>query len=218
MAKEFKKQLVHPTRRKLMDMVKTGEYEKNSHVGWTKTEEQREVGDVWEDEFYKYERKSGYTLKTPKNHKELQEIRNYLSDLKKCKNPNCKKVRKTKNDEKLILKTGYCIDCNVEVEHKFRVNNLLTEYENYKIFTRMIIEGKIKIEEMRQSILDLKPYYEFVNSDGTTERWNLPKPVDEVKQDIEEMILNGEDEINKISDARLKLFELFKEHKLEHLV
>ena len=29
MAKEFKRKFMHPTRRKLADMVKTGEYEKN---------------------------------------------------------------------------------------------------------------------------------------------------------------------------------------------
>ena len=34
MAKEFKRKFMHPTRRKLADMVKTGKYEKNQSVGW----------------------------------------------------------------------------------------------------------------------------------------------------------------------------------------
>ena len=82
----------------------------------------------------------------------------------------------------------------------------------------MIVEGKVKIEELKHSILELKPTYEFVNSDGSVEKWNLPKPIDEVKSDIEELIKKGNDEIDRISNARNELFELFREHKLEHLI
>ena len=54
--KEFKRKYMHPTRRKLADMVKTGMYEKNTQVGYTKSEEKREVGDVWETEHHKFEK------------------------------------------------------------------------------------------------------------------------------------------------------------------
>jgi len=57
MGKEFKKKYMHPTRRKLVDMVETGKYDKNTTVGYTKKEEARNVGDVWEDEHNKYEKK-----------------------------------------------------------------------------------------------------------------------------------------------------------------
>ena len=49
MAKEFKRKFMHPTRRKLADMVRTGEYEKNQSVGWEAKKQTRKVGDVWED-------------------------------------------------------------------------------------------------------------------------------------------------------------------------
>ena len=39
MGKEFKRKFMHPTRRKLVDMVNTGEYAKNTQVGWSKKEE-----------------------------------------------------------------------------------------------------------------------------------------------------------------------------------
>ena len=55
MAKEFKRKFMHPTRRKLADMVKTGEYEKSQSVGWEAKKTNRKVGDVWEDEHYRYE-------------------------------------------------------------------------------------------------------------------------------------------------------------------
>lgn len=216
MSKEFQRKYMHPTRRKLVDMVQTGEYDKNTTIGWTKTEETRNVGDIWEDEFYKYEKKEGYTIKTGKNHDALQEIRNYLNLKKECSNPSCKKHIKTKSDEKLIQKTTYCIDCLAEIEHNFRGAGIWTQYEDFRIYTRMIVEGKIKLEELKQSINEIKPYYEFINEDGSVERWNLPKSVDEVKAEIQEMIDNGEIELKEIVQKRNEAFEVIKEHKLEH--
>ena len=216
MSKEFQRKYMHPTRRKLVDMVQTGEYDKNTTIGWTKSEENHNVGDIWEDEFYKYEKKEGYTIKTGKNHEALQEIRNYLNLKKECSNPSCKKHKKTKNDEKLIQKTSYCINCLAEIEHNFRGAGIWKEYEDFRIYTRMIVEGKIKLEELKQSILELKPYYEFINEDGSVEKWSLPKPVDEVKTEIQEMIDNGEIELKEIVQKRTDAFEVIKEHKLEH--
>ena len=216
MSKEFQRKYMHPTRRKLVDMVQTGEYDKNTTIGWTKSEENHNVGDIWEDEFYKYEKKEGYTIKTGKNHEALQEIRNYLNLKKECSNPSCKKHKKTKNDEKLIQKTSYCINCLVEIEHNFRGAGIWKEYEEFRIYTRMIVEGKIKLEELKQSINELKPYYEFINEDGSVEKWSLPKSVDEVKVEIQEMIDNGEIELKEIVQKRNDAFEVIKEHKLEH--
>jgi hypothetical protein len=216
MSKEFQRKYMHPTRRKLVDMVQTGEYDKNTTIGWTKSEENHNVGDIWEDEFYKYEKKEGYTIKTGKNHEALQEIRNYLNLKKECSNPSCKKHKKTKNDEKLIQKTSYCINCLAEIEHNFRGAGIWKEYEEFRIYTRMIVEGKIKLEELKQSINEIKPYYEFINEDGSVEKWSLPKPVDEVKAEIQEMVDNGEIELKEIVQKLNEAFEVIKEHKLEH--
>jgi hypothetical protein len=216
MSKEFQRKYMHPTRRKLVDMIQTGEYDKNTTIGWTKTEEQHNVGDIWEDEWYKYEKKEGYTIKTGKNHEALQEIRNYLNLKKECSNPSCKKIKKGKTDEKLIQKTGYCVDCLAETEHNFRTAGIWKEYEDFRIYTRMIVEGKIKLEELKQSLQEVKPYYEFVNEDGTLERWNLPKSVDEVKMEIQEIIDNGEIEIKDIVEKRNQAFEVIRQHNLEH--
>ena len=216
MGKEFQRKYMHPTRRKLVDMVQTGEYDKNTQIGWTKPEEQRKVGEVWEDEWYKYEKKNGYTVKTGKNHEALQEIRTYLNLKKECNNPSCKKVKKTKNDEKLIQKTGYCINCLADIEHNFRGAGIWKEYEDFRIYTRMIVEGKIKLDELKHSLTEVKPYYEFINEDGTTERWNLPKSVDEVKAEIQEIIDNGEIELKDIVQKRNDAFEVIRQHNLEH--
>ena len=139
MGKEFKKKYMHPTRRKLVDMVETGTYDKNTTVGYTKKQETRNIGDVWEDEHNKYEKKEGYILKTGKNSEALQEIRKYLEEKSKCKKyPN---KNYTAKDKKLIEKTGYCLDALVEIEHDLRIAGVFQEYQNYKVWTRMLVFG-----------------------------------------------------------------------------
>ena len=64
----------------------------------------------------------------------------------------------------------------------------------------MILVGKQKLELLKQSLEELKPFYEYVNEDGTTEKWNLPKSVDETKAEIQEMINSGSHEINELEE------------------
>ena len=217
MGKEFKKKYMHPTRRKLVDMVQTGEYDKNTTIGYTKKEESRKVGDKWEDEHHKYEKKEGYILKTGKNHEATQEIRKYLEEKSKCiKYPN---KQYTDNDKKLIKKTGYCLDALVEIEHEIKTSGLWVEYQNYKVWTKMIVYGKTKLESYKQSIDELKEEYELLGSDGkVTEKWKLPKSIDEVKAEIQELIDYGENEIKELEDKRQEAFEKLKEKNYEHYI
>ena len=217
MGKEFKKKYMHPTRRKLVNMIKTGEYEKNTTIGWNAKKEERKVGDVWEDEHHRYEKKEGYTLKTNKNSETFQEIRKYLEEKSKCKKYPNKKY--TAKDKKLIQKTGYCLDALVEIEHEIRTAGLWEEYQNYKVWTKMILVGKHKIEQYKQSIDDLKEEYEMIGSDGkVTETWKLPKPIDEIKSEIQELIDYGEGEIKELEAKKEEAFNKIKEKNYEHYI
>ena len=215
MGKEFKKKYMHPTRRKLVDMVQTGKYEKNATVGYEAKKETRKIGDVWEDEHNRYEKKEGYILKTGKNHESIQEIRNYLKEKSKCKMyPN---KQYTAKDKKLIEKTGYCLDALVEIEHEIKTKGLFKEYSDYKVFTRMLIFGKAKLDELRQSLSDLKEEYDMHNGEGQiTETWKLPKPIEEVRADINEMIESGQKELKQLEKERNEVFDKLKEAKMEH--
>ena len=219
MGKDFKKKYMHPTRRKLVDMVHTGTYDKNTVIGYTKTEETRNVGDVWEDEHHKYEKKEGYTLKTGKNSEALQEIRKYIEEKSKCKNSECKTPKKSEKDLKFIQKGGFCLNCTVDREHEIKTAGLWIPYEDYKIATRMIVYGKTKLEELRQSLSEIKEQYEMIGSDGkVTETWKLPKPIEEVKAEIQEMIDNGEKEFEVIIEKRNEAFNQLKEKNYEHYI
>jgi len=216
MGKEFKKSFAHPTRRKLMDMVQTGEYETNALIGWDKEHVTRNVGDIWEDEFHKYEKKDGYTMKTSKNSDAMQEVRDYIQSTKDCKNSKCETIKLTPTHKKLISKTGYCANCLAEMEHQFRVNDVWKEYEDYKIFTRMIIDGKFKLEQIEQSRAEIQQTTEYINEDGTTETWTLPYNVDELKQEMLEFIENSKKELEQIEQLRNKAFDTIKAKNLEH--
>ena len=217
MGKDFKKKYMHPTRRKLVDMVQTGEYQKNTVVGWEKKKETHKVGDVWEDEHNKYEQKEGFILKTGKNSSAFVETRKYLQSLEQCKNSDCKTIKKTKKDKVFIQKGGYCMNCTIDREHEIRTAGVWREYEDYKVWTRMIIFGKTKIDQYRQSLGDLKEEYDMHNGEGqVTETWKLPKPIDEVRAEINELIEYGEGEIKELEEKRNEVFDKLKEAKMEH--
>ena len=216
MGKEFNKKYMHPTRRKLVDMIYTGEYDKSTQIGYDKVQETRSVGDVWEDEHHRYEKKEGYILKTGKNSDALQEIRDYIAKKAECKNPECKTIRKSEKDRKMIKQVGYCLNCNIQREHDVRVSGFWEQYENYRMSTKMIIYGKQRLEELKQSLDEVKPYYEYINEDGTTERWELPQSVEETKADIQNLIEIGTKEIQDLEKVRNEAFDILKENNLEH--
>jgi thiol-disulfide isomerase/thioredoxin len=216
MAKEFRKKLMHETRRKLVDMIQTGEYETNTKVGWEKQVEHHEVGDIWEDEHHRYEKKEGYTMKSSKNSEAFQEIRDYLEKKAKCKNPKCKRIKKGKTDKTLIQQTGYCVDCLAEIETNIKHAGIWQEYQDYKIWTRMIVYGTLKLEQFQQAYDEAKQVYEYINEDGTTEKWELPQSVDEVKADIMKMIINGREEIKELEEKRIQAFNIVKSQNYEH--
>jgi len=217
MGKEFQKKYMHPTRRKLVDMVQTGKYDKNATIGYTKAKETRNVGDVWEDETHIYEKKEGYILKTGKNHEQFQEIRKYLEEKSNCKNSECKTIKITKKDKTFIQKGGYCMNCTIDREHIIKTSGFWKEYETYKVTTRMIIFGKTKLDELEQSKSDLKEEYEMIGSDGkVTETWKLPKPIEEIRAEIQELIDNGKKEIEALEKDRNEAFDKLREAKMEH--
>tara|TARA_R100000008_G_scaffold86576_2_gene80255 strand:+ start:2253 stop:2921 length:669 start_codon:yes stop_codon:yes gene_type:complete len=219
--KEFKRKFMHPTRRKLHDMVRTGgEYEKNTTIGWESKKQEREVGDVWEDEHNRYEKHEGYTMKTGKNHESMQQIRKYLEDLNRCKNPDCDHVGKFgPTNKKLIRKTGFCINCNKKMERELRINGIYEDYEKYKVFGNMIADGLLKVDAVKQDISDLKQTYDHIGEDGKiVESYTLPRPVEEMKAEMREFVDKSMKEIEKLKEMRQECFDRIKEKNYEHIL
>jgi hypothetical protein len=203
MAKAFSKKYMHPTRRKLVDMVlKGGEYETNRAISLSvsEKEQKREIGDVWEDKDGNlWEQKEFGKIKKSKLSDTMSDVREYLSSLNRCKGESCEKKGKYgPTDKKLIRKTGLCTTCLAKKEWEVKKDGLWEQYEKYKVSTNMISYGTEILAKLNQAYNDAKQQYEYVNEDGSIEKWNMERNVDDLKSEIMEDIQKIKDELQLV--------------------
>ncbi len=210
MAKEFNKKFMHPTRKKLVNMVLTGgEYEKNTQISFANAEEsannskKREVGEKWVDSEGKtWEQKDFGKVRVNELSETMSDVRAYLDKLNSCKASDCNTIKLSKVDKKTISKTGYCLHCLTKKEAQIKYDGLWEAYEDYKIFSNMISYGNDLLSKLRQAFDDAKQEYEFVQEDGTLEKWVLEKDVNEIKAEILTDITKYEEEIELAKKLR----------------
>jgi hypothetical protein len=216
MAKEFNKKFMHPTRRKLVDMVLTGgEYEKNTQISFSGADKQkvkRGVGEKWTDETGKsWEQLEAGKVQTSELGDTMQEVRAYLDKLNSCKSDNCKTIKIGRVDKKLISKTGYCLHCLKIREAKIEFDGLWKEYEDYKIYSNMISYGNDIVAQFKQAYRDAKQTYEVVQEDGKIETWSMERDVEELKAEILLEIVKFEGEIEQATKLRNEAYEKLKD-------
>ena len=216
--KKFNKKFMHPTRRKLVDMVMTGEYQTDTQISFatTKQEETREIGDVWEDDKGNvWEQKSYGKVKQSKNTNTMSNIRNYLHKLSTCKSSDCDKSKYGPTDKKLISKTGYCSKCLAKKEQIIRNDGLWDAYNEYKVYSNMASYGTDVLEKLTEAAKDVSNIHEFVNGDGSVEQWKSDKSVEELRAEIEKDIENGKKELIEVIEKRNAAYELLKDKNYE---
>jgi len=216
MAKEFNKKFMHPTRRKLVDMVMHGaEYEKESFISFSgadKKKVKREVGDKWiDDNGRSYEQLEAGKIETSNLTDTMSEVRAYLDKLNTCKSDNCKTIKLERVDKKLISKTGYCLHCLTIKEAQIKIDGLWKEYEDYKIYSNMIAHGVDVIAQFQQAYRDAKQTYEVVQEDGKIETWSMERDVNELKAEIMTDIINFEKEIKEVTKLRNEAYDKLKD-------
>jgi hypothetical protein len=216
MAKEFNKKFMHPTRRKLVDMVLTGgEYQKETQISFSgadKKKIKREVGDTWTDDNGKsYEQLEAGKIETSELGDTMAEVRAYLDKLNTCKSETCKTIKVGRVDKKLISKTGYCLHCLTLREAQIKYDGLWKEYEDYKMYSNMIAHGKDVIAQFQQAYRDAKQTYEVVQEDGKIETWSMERDVNELKAEIMTDIINFEKEIEEVTKLRNEAYDKLKD-------
>ena len=216
MAKEFNKKFMHPTRRKLVDMVLTGgEYQKETQISFSgadKKKIKREVGDKWTDDNGKsYEQLEAGKIETSELGDTMAEVRAYLDKLNTCKSDSCKTIKVGRVDKKLISKTGYCLHCLTLKEAQIKYDGVWEAYETYKLTSNMIDHGTDVLAQFNQAYNDAKQEYEYVNENGTTEKWTMERPVEELKAEILLEITNVEEEVKQVTKLRNEAWELLKD-------
>jgi hypothetical protein len=216
MAKEFNKKFMHPTRRKLVDMVMHGaEYEKESFISFSGADKEiikRKVGEKWTDGDGKsWEQLEAGKVQTSELGDIMAETRAYLDKLNTCKSDNCKTIKIGRVDKKLISKTGYCLHCLSLREAQIKYDGLWKEYEDYKIYSNMIAHGKDVIAQFQQAYNDAKQTYEVVQEDGKIETWSMERDVNELKAEIMTDIINFEKEIEEVTKLRNEAYDKLKD-------
>jgi hypothetical protein len=226
MAREFQKKYMHPTRRKLVNMVLTGgEYEKDTQISFANAENvsennrKKEVGEIWTDSEGKtWEQKEYGKVRINELSETMSDVRAYLDKLNSCKSDNCKTIKFGRVDKKLISKTGYCLHCLTIREQQIRNDGMWEEYENYKMLANLISYGKDLIEKLNQAYTDAKQEYEFVHEDGKIEKWVLEKDVNEIKAEILTDITMYEGEIEQAKKLRNEAWDKLKDKGYDDLI
>jgi hypothetical protein len=216
MAKEFNKKFMHPTRRKLVDMVLTGgEYEKNTQISFSGADNEiikREVGERWTDNKGKsWEQYEAGKIEVSELGDIMAETRAYLDKLNSCKSDNCKTIKIGRVDKKLISKTGYCLHCLTLREAQIKYDGLWKEYEDYKIYSNMIAHGNDIVSQFKQAYRDAKQTYEVVQEDGKIETWSMERDVEELKAEILLEIVKFEGEIEQATKLRNEAYDKLKD-------
>jgi nuclear transport factor 2 (NTF2) superfamily protein len=216
MAKEFNKKFMHPTRRKLVDMVLTGgEYQKETQISFSGADKQiikRKVGERWTDDNGKsYEQYEAGKIEVSELGDIMAETRAYLDKLNTCKSDNCKTIKVGRVDKKLISKTGYCLHCLTIRESQIKLDGLWEAYEDYKIYSNMIAHGNDIVAQFKQAYRDTKQTYEVVQEDGTIETWSMERNVDELKAEILSDIIKFEGEIEQATKLRNEAYDKLKD-------
>lgn len=214
--KKFQKKFMHPTRRKLVEMVHTGEYDANTQISTNKSakkEKKREIGEQWTDNKGNvWVQKAGYKIKKTKNTDSLSKIRKSLESKLRCKSDECeKKGQYGSTDKALIKQLGYCTNCLVDREVPIRNNGDFELYAKYRLYHKAFMEGNYFIDQLTEAKQELKQEYEVVDGDGQVQKWKLERPVEEMKAEIDEDIDNAQKELKLVTERLTELYSQLKD-------
>jgi len=210
--KKFNKKFMHPTRRKLVNMIQTGEYQKDTHISLSDTKEttKRNVGDVWEENGVVWEQKSYGKVKQSKASSELSKVRQYIQSKSECKDESCNKQKYSSSDKKLISKTGFCSVCLSKKEQIIKLDGLWEEYQQYKIYSNMAAYGTDVLQKWNQALDEVSNIHKYVNDDGSIEKWSSNEDVQTLKAQIEKDIENGKKELTEVIEKRNAAYQKLK--------
>lgn len=154
-------------------------------VGYQSKEEDRNIGDKWIDNNgVQWEQKDGYKVSSAKA---LEAV---MAAIKALKMPNIcpkcnKEMKPNQYNKKMWRVHKMCFDCVIDMEHEHKINGTYDQYE--KDLMRKNIEAWLKDARAEmEAIKELLTKAEFVNSDGTVEKWDSPWKGKE--QELEELL------------------------------
>ena len=154
-------------------------------VGYQSKEEDRNIGDKWIDNNgIQWEQKDGYKVSSAKALEAVMAAFKALKMPSTC--PKCNnEMKNNQYNKKMWSVHKMCFDCVIDMEHEHRINGTYEQYE--KDLMRKNIEAWLRDAKAEMgAIKELLTKAEFVNSDGTVEKWDSPWKGKE--QELEELL------------------------------
>ena len=161
--------------------------------GFEKQSIERQIGDSWEDKNgQKWIQKNGYKTRVGK----LSKIRNVI-DQSLC--PKCSK-KATQFDKQFMSREGKCHDCIVKEETLMVCEGYVKHEPIYEKWEREKIRKNVNsfIKDAAKDVEMLKQRFtkaEYINSDGTIDKWKLPESVESIEQSIDKQFDKFKDEL-----------------------
>ncbi len=213
---EEKNNYIHPSRKLIIDTVFGREDNTQKVHGYEgEVESKREVGEIWTDKEGKtWEQKDGYKISLS----QMDDVRQYLEKLNNCQADDCKTIQYSNADKKVIRKTGLCVTCLRKMEHTLREDGTFPFYEDYKITNNQlsyVIDLKAQFEE---ALSGVSQTLEFVNEDGTIQKWHYEVDIDKVKEDLQKDIDGATEAIEALLERKAALEDKLRELNHSELI
>jgi hypothetical protein len=200
---------IHPTRKKIIDTVFGREDNNQKNFGYEKEgDKKREVGEKWVDaEGKEWEQKEGYKTNVTK----MDEVRAYLQKISKCSDTECKTIKYSSADKKLIVKTGLCATCLAKQETVLRVDGTWPFYEDYKITLNKLGYVRDLKAQFEEALKGINTQLQMVNEDGSISNWQWDIDIEEVKQNLRNDIDGAYNAIEELLERRIALEDKLRE-------
>jgi hypothetical protein len=206
---EQKNNYIHPTRKKIIDTVFGREDNTQRVHGYEgEVDGERSVGEIWTDKEGKtWEQKEGYKISVS----QMDDVRQYLEKLSNCQAEDCNTIQYSNADKKLIRKTGKCATCLAKEESALRADGTYPFYEDYKISNNQlsyVIDLKAQFEEALKGVSQT---LEFINEDGTIQKWHYDVDIEKVKEDLQKDIDGATEAIEALLERKAALEDKLRE-------
>ena len=161
--------------------------------GYEKKSIERQIGDTWEDDKgQSWIQKNGYKAKVGK----LSKIRRVIEQ-SVC--PACSK-KTTNFDKQFITREGKCHECLLKQETLMSCEGYVKKDPIYQRWERDKIRKNVNsfLKDAAKDVEMLKQKFtksDFVNSDGTIDKWKLPESVDTIHQSLDKQFEQFKDEL-----------------------
>ena len=213
---EEKNNYIHPTRKLIIDTVFGRTDENQKTFGYEKeADKTREVGETWVDvDGKEWEQKEGYKITVS----QMDEVRKYLDKLNNCQFKDCDTIKYSNADKKIIRKTGMCVTCLRKFEQGLKNDGTYPFYEDYKITNNQlsyVIDLKAQFEEGLRAVSQTM---EFINEDGTIQKWHYDIDIDKVKEDLQNDINGATEAIEALLERKAALEDKLREMNHSELI